>query len=243
MRKLVCTLCVTLLAGLALADWQPGDGHKMHFPQLPDLTGWDVDSCSNYAVADDWQCSASGPVEDIHWWGSWREDDVGTISQFAVKIYSNIPDGGEGFSIPGEELWSRNFPAWEEIEIDLGEYQQGYYKPYPPSGYWANDHRYYYQYNLENITEPFEQVQGEIYWLCIQAQGTMGKEWGWKSSDDHFMDDAVLGYLWGTPTWGPELYEPPDFTQSLDLAFVITPEPTTLSLLALAGLMLLRRRR
>jgi len=28
--------------GPVRADWDPGDGHKMHFPQLPDPEGWDV---------------------------------------------------------------------------------------------------------------------------------------------------------------------------------------------------------
>ena len=26
----------------AWADWVPEDGHKMHFPQMPDANGWDV---------------------------------------------------------------------------------------------------------------------------------------------------------------------------------------------------------
>ena len=45
MRTLLAFSCVALLAGPALADWEPADGHKMHFPQLPDEDGWDV--CSN----------------------------------------------------------------------------------------------------------------------------------------------------------------------------------------------------
>lgn len=42
----VCLCMVGVLAfGVpALADWNPGDGHKMHFPQLPDEDGWNVKS-------------------------------------------------------------------------------------------------------------------------------------------------------------------------------------------------------
>ena len=54
-----------LLAALAVADWDEGDGHKMHFPQLPDPNGWDV-AWSNSWLGDDWVCSESGPVSDIH---------------------------------------------------------------------------------------------------------------------------------------------------------------------------------
>ena len=38
-KKHICIfICVLLIgtSGMALADWSPGDGHKMHFPQTPD---------------------------------------------------------------------------------------------------------------------------------------------------------------------------------------------------------------
>jgi hypothetical protein len=75
--------CVALLAAPAIADWNPGDGHKMHFPQLPDEDGWDVNATTNgdpyVCLADDWMCSQTGPVEDIHFWGSWKHGNVGQI--------------------------------------------------------------------------------------------------------------------------------------------------------------------
>ncbi len=33
---------VLVFGGLANADWVPEDGHKMHWPQLPDENGWDI---------------------------------------------------------------------------------------------------------------------------------------------------------------------------------------------------------
>ena len=71
MTKLIVLLCVAALAGPALADWDPEDGHKMHFPQLPDPNGYDV---SAYCLTDDWTCSETGPVTDIHFWGSCQGD-------------------------------------------------------------------------------------------------------------------------------------------------------------------------
>jgi len=79
MRKLMTVLCVVGLPALALGDWQPGDGHKMHFPQLPDEDGWDV-RASYICLADDWECSEDGFVRDMHFWGSWRNGDVGLIT-------------------------------------------------------------------------------------------------------------------------------------------------------------------
>ncbi len=54
-------------AGTAPCDWQRGDAHKMHWPQLPDLgaTGVDV-SLSRVTLADDFKCTATGPIRDIH---------------------------------------------------------------------------------------------------------------------------------------------------------------------------------
>ena len=43
MKKLLLTiLCVSCAGTMALADWDEGDDHKMHWPQLPDPQGWDV---------------------------------------------------------------------------------------------------------------------------------------------------------------------------------------------------------
>ena len=50
---------------------------KMHFPQLPDPNGWDVKADGGLCLADDWQCDGTGPVRDIHFWGSWKGDVVG----------------------------------------------------------------------------------------------------------------------------------------------------------------------
>ena len=123
-----------------------------------------------------------------------------------------------------------------------GDGLQGWYEPLTGE-VLEDDHWGVWQYNFEDISDPFIQVEGETYWLEISMRlhPTSTAKWGWKSSVDHWNDDAVWG--WGEPDtyWEGELYEPPDFTQSLDLAFVITPEPTSLGLLALGGLALLRR--
>ena len=100
----------------------------------------------------------------------------------------------------------------------------------------------------------------------LQLMDMSPAAFGWKTADlnsyppealgEHFMDDAVWtdvntmgtdghvvpGVVAGeAPIWN-ELFNP--FTnQSLDLAFVITPESATMGLLLLGGLALLRRRR
>lgn len=48
-----CFVLVWLLPLSALADWDITDGHKMHFPQLPDETGWAVNATQPLVLADD----------------------------------------------------------------------------------------------------------------------------------------------------------------------------------------------
>ena len=61
-------------AGVAQGDWDVSDGHKMHFPQLPDHDGWDVEGLAGGDLADDWLCTSTGPVQDIHIWFSEETD-------------------------------------------------------------------------------------------------------------------------------------------------------------------------
>jgi hypothetical protein len=73
--------------------WNVGDPHKMHYPQLPDETGWDVNATQPLVLADDWECSETGWVKDIHFWGSWRHDDIGQVIAFVLSIHEDIPVG------------------------------------------------------------------------------------------------------------------------------------------------------
>jgi hypothetical protein len=65
-------------------------------------------------------------------------------------------------------------------------------------------------------------------------------EVGWKTSWMHWNDDAVWRLVGGMPWY--ELTDPIT-GESLDMAFVITPEPTTMALLGLGAMALMRRKR
>ena len=261
-------MLVTALAVVALgttaarADWWPGEPVKMENPQLPDPMGWDVRFTEPKVLADDWRCSETGPVDDIHIWFSDRLDrpeDLFMQLIVNVAIYDNItedPANNEP-SKPGQLLWGPFI--FEPRVIWWGNGDQGWYDPNlpiePDVNPVLNDHQNIYQMNIEEIgedgaVEPFRQEEGEIYWLAatvIDLTNPGEAVLGWKTSQDHFMDDAVFIDDWFpefAPEFWTEMYDP-ETGESLDLAFVITPEPATLALMGLgvAGLVASRRRR
>jgi hypothetical protein len=198
-----------LLAVPVAADWVPEDGHKMHFPQYPNEYGWNVHITAGELIADDWRCTASGGVTDIHFWGSWYEGIPGTINGFWITIYEDIPDPDPSdpatHSQPGAILWeSELITDFTEIQITPDPVAlEGWYDPFNDFNV-PYDHESFYQYNITGIPDPFIQTQGEIYWLAIVPDVEQAERaWGWKSSYLHWNDDAVA-YITG---W-TELFEP-----------------------------------
>lgn len=234
-------LMLAMTSTRVLADWNPGDPHKMHYPQLPDPTGWDVDVTTDF-IFDDWMCGGSGPVSDIHFWASSKNDMGGLLERIIVEIWSDVPVGDPSnqlpYSHPGGKLWDYTFfpPDWTVRGPDSGGVQ-GWYSPEEGS-FMPNNHLNYYQFNFQNIVNPFYQDEGTVYWLGIHMVPLSAQDapWGWKTSLDHWNDDATY-YLGG---WN-ELMDPLNF-MSLDMAFVITPEPATFAFLFMGGALLLKRR-
>jgi hypothetical protein len=208
----------------------------MHYPQLPDPYGWDVFP----VVADDWYCTQTGPVSAIHFWISWKEDITGPTDTIQVSIRDGVtadpPDGDWGTT-----LWARDFTS-DEFTIrayDSGE--QGWYDVAFENWSWP-DHYMAYQINIEDIENPFIQQEGEVYWLSVRQYnihyGPDELMWGWKTSLDHFGNPAVgFSYYNDRYNW---LHDPIT-SEPLDMAFVIAPEPTTIFLLSLGSLFLLRK--
>ena len=179
-------LLLTLLGGVALADWDPGDGHKMHFPQLPDPNGWDVNiSIDN--MWDDWQCSQSGPVEDIHFWASWK-GDIGNAepSQFnwiRAQIFADMPAGDPNnpndpnplpYSHPysftsADILWEHYFYPGEFTMREAGTGQQGWFDPQPDNQQTviAVDH------DLLSVIRPLCPNLAGPHWIVPDAGGSI----------------------------------------------------------------------
>jgi len=225
--------------------------------QLPDLslTGIDVDATYDTSamsqwgpqlLADDFNCTTTGAITDIHVWGSWYHDYLpynGPNSvDFTLSIHEDLPVGDPcnpyDYSIPGKSLWVRDFAAGDYgATIEAQDITEGYYVPcepyYEPDADWTC---YRYDFYID-LCDAFIQ-QGDpcapiVYWLDVQAKVDAMVDdvrFGWKTSLEHWNDDAVWA-RGNEDSHGPwqELRYPPGHPldgNSIDLAFAITTEPT-----------------
>jgi hypothetical protein len=251
MRGLILGCAVAIACASLQADWFVGDAYKMHHPQMPDPVGWDVKVSQNNFVADDFLCTQSGPITDIHFWGSWRGDNfvdpLADLLNVQLTIYADVPVGpGEPFSHP-----TPNF-LWQ-YQTDLNDPTLVTVRPEPPSSQgWYDplqllsipgDHNQYFQYNISiDPDEWFPQQEGTIYWLEIHVVVPETMEFGWKTSLDAWNDDSV-NWIAGLDIW-EEMFDPVN-GNSLQQAFVIVPEPGEIALafgLIAACFVLIRRR-
>ncbi len=242
-------------------EWDEGDPHKMHWAQVADKrnTGLAVDMFQT-SLAEDFQCTQTGPITDIHFWGAFMDDTLPVYGvdslKFKVSIYSNLPpDDKVEWSRPGQLLWSKEIlPYTYDVRQVTGFDRQGWLDP-ASKFYEPSNHRKSFQYNIclrENDKELFTQRRGTIYWIEIKelAEQDAAYVFGWKPTERRlqFHDSAV----WRHPSlgWLPISY--PDGHEykgsPLDLSLVITgravvadmdfgdaPDPTYPTLLASDG--------
>jgi hypothetical protein len=205
--------------------------------QPPDLdnTGVDVDMHPfEYpefdGLADDFLCTLSGPIIDIHFWGSFLDDIVPPLPHqvFEVTIYSDIPPGGMAdWSMPGDILWRKYFGPGEYDVYQITDNNPEDYFIVPPQIWIDDNHLNCYQYDFFIPEESaFVQEEGTIYWLGIRDMTYDGTyRFGWKSCefDARWNDDAT--WLCDPPMFWCEIRYPMGhvfYPESMDLAFAIT---------------------
>jgi hypothetical protein len=213
----------------ARADWPNTNATK--WVQYPDqsVNGIDILMSKPLMLADDFLCTNTGPVTDIHLWASWLQDMAYPVP-VTLGIWTDVPTNPpvEPYSHPGQLIWSETFtPAQMQV--------RPWFTNQPP-GEWFWDPRQQqplehdtiiWQYNFYP-TNPFVQEgtpkNPVVYWLSVTVN-LADRQVGWKTSTNHWNDDSV----WvetdaeGHPLlpW-KEIRDPFEPATSLDLAFALT---------------------
>ena len=204
-NKTTTNFTVTVLPGTNCNQVQCVETNGIKFIMPPNTqSGLDVkDSRDNIVLADDFYCNTTGPITDIHLWGSWSNDQHGTITNFWLGIYNDVPavtnyiNGKVTPSHPGTNLlWQQSFGNGQFAE---NIYTNGYENFYNPTNNQIMGSDLYAWYYCFYPTNPFVQ-QGTTanptnYWLAVLAQlAADGSLFGWKTSTTNYHDAAV----WGT---------------------------------------------
>ncbi|MHC4621106.1 MAG: DUF7901 domain-containing protein, partial [Planctomycetota bacterium] len=218
---------------LSMAKVQRWTEYK--WAQMPDLgeSGLDVDATYCGVVGDDFPCTTTEPITDIHIWGSWYHDETPAGDPngvtFRLSIYSDNPLGPNGWSEPNDLLWWRDFPPGRfDVSLHAGDLWEGWYVPCEEYSEWPADNLCW-QYDFyidpcEAFLQRGSPDEPVVYWLVVQAYPEAESYFGVKTSLDYWNDNAVWAFEGGP--W-QELTYPVVPLQALqedriDLAFAIT---------------------
>ncbi len=201
-----------------------GEEPSTKYDQYPDLdyTGMDVlagplsvdanaQTVYEKFLADDFLCEMTGPITDIHLWGSYNEDmkfpDMNDMPWFSLVIYENLPpDMNYPYSRPGAVVWDAYIQP--SVEMVFATAQESFYDPNPDQIIGMDWTVWRYDFDIEPA-DAFVQQEGNIYWLGVHhtfdlngdgivnlvdvllLRSTWPGAFGWKTSLEHFEDDAV----------------------------------------------------
>ena len=222
-------------------------GYK--YKQPPKTSGYGIDircdrlNMISRILADDFVCSASGPITKIVLFSSYYDDFIWTVDTINIRIYDNIPDpDGEGpqISRPGELLWQADFNR------DEGEFTESLYYEIPaltiPAKAWwwdpaggvdpvANNDKKTMRYDIlippdEAFIQQGAPCEQKTYWLAVYANFKWVlwpmPAFGWKTATTSQNATAVWSNDNGS-TWNELKYPPahPSAGNPIDFSFRI----------------------
>ncbi len=223
-----------------------GENCGIKWVQLPDITPMGIDIAVDplRTIADDFLCTSTDKITDVHLWGSWLNDKKGAIKKIHLSIHSDDPIGPEGddpqneWSKPDKLLWSMDFFEGDFIEKLYAKLPEGEYWWDPiimDGGPIPGGDTEIWQVDIKidpdkAFLQEGSQEKPIIYWLDVRVESSEGTRFGWKTRrwPDHFMDDAVFTVGSELPLFWRELRYPPQHPyyqsefNSIDMAFAIT---------------------
>jgi hypothetical protein len=197
-----------------------------------------------FVLADDFLCNVTGPITEIHIWGSWLWDDIPGnpgSAYFTLSIHEDIPadESPNGWSVPGALTCLYEFEpgAYEVVEWEVQSYEGFMFPPFEwiPEGD-SRCFEYIFRLPNEECIQTGTETEPKVYWLDVQASVPSGPApvyFGWKTTPITFNwnDDAVFApgaepvedpEAWAEMTY-PEGH--PWFPQSINMAFSIYSRP------------------
>ncbi len=159
------------------------------------LDSWLTNNGPATLLADDFICTRTGPVTDIHIWGSWLNDMVDYWPTFWVGIWDDVPRSNNIPSHPGPQpLWWQQFsPGQYRASLQQQVPLEYFLDPNAPPRILGQDHQIWkYDFFPQN---PFRQLGSpqlpRVYWLSVVTKTAPGRVFGWKTTPDHYNDFAV----------------------------------------------------
>jgi hypothetical protein len=183
----------------------------------------DRDAATKRTLATDFECNVTGIITRVILYGSWKDDIVGTINLIHLSIHEDIPaaESPTGYSMPGKLLWDGNFSIFQASIFTMGELSW-WWDPYS-GDLNSNNTKTIWMYSIDiPDSQAFKQLGTTehpiVYWLDVYVEAT-GGEFGWKTTENHRIDDAVY-YLDDFPFWFELTYPAPHPLEgdSIDLA-------------------------
>jgi len=248
-RSMIFGIAALIMMAFCTTAFAVGDVTEIiKWVQPPDYqTGLDLQSqwdSTDYEPdlikADDWICPDGRPITDIHWWGSYFNNDSFSPDGFYINIYTNNDMGtppSPADDVPGADLWNLrvNMAAVNQVSTgvfdSVGE-EVYYYSVYLPEDFW------------------FSQERGQRYWLSIVADTPNIGDipvWGWHTGFEPQvcgLSTAVTGKVLtgdGMARGNPDQWE--HMTYNMAFSLTTIPEPGTMAMLGLGALGLLTFRR
>jgi len=236
---------VLAFAFLTLAGANALGQETVKYVQWPMVTGGsDIWDDGPYVLGDDFVCTNTGPITDIHLWGSWLTNQVDSNSLiFTLAIYSNVPPMPPSTnSHPGQLLWQEQFAPGQYVESLYATGGEAFLDPGAPGSGPAtyrgpDSEAWYYSFYPTNVfVQQGTPAAPQTYWLMAYAQDTNmpSNLFGWKTTSSVSNDISVHAMWSGSMTtnytnsspsptgWG--VTEDPYFV-GVDLAFKITTGP------------------
>jgi hypothetical protein len=187
-----------------------------------------------WLLADDFVCTNTGAITDIHLWGSWLNDHVDNSKvTFWLGVFDDVAASNSFPSHPGSLIWNQCFAPGQYAVQPFISGQETFMDPGPPANIGTDSQIWYYCFyptnppiQHGNFTAP------KVYWLAAYAILPSGETnyFGWKTTTSVQHDISVhasfnpagcpnLPIGAQLPIWTPNITPT---GRPLDLAFMLT---------------------